>query len=248
MKIIVVTPVYNSQKYILQCINSFLKQTYKNKLQIIVNDCSTDLTHNFVEPYSRRYKNDLIYANSKVNGGALASHLIAMKIIEQKNLAKDEDIIVHLDGDDNLIDEKVLEFVAKFYTENTKFWLTYGDYISTDGSPSVNKSATNNNFRDKILNGGWCYSHLRTFKWHLWKKLDKKDLLDENGRIYTSAGDVAIMTPLLEMAGCDRVIKIAKPLMIYNRDNPLNEDKKDLSDQVRCAISISSKKPYERVT
>ncbi|MBK9132729.1 MAG: glycosyltransferase [Gammaproteobacteria bacterium] len=50
----IVTPVYNGEAYLAQCIESVLGQTYHNWEYIIVNNCSTDGTPAIVERYARR--------------------------------------------------------------------------------------------------------------------------------------------------------------------------------------------------
>jgi len=48
----VVTPVWNGEKYLRQCIESVLAQTYANWEYIIVNNCSTDATLEIAEGYA----------------------------------------------------------------------------------------------------------------------------------------------------------------------------------------------------
>ena len=48
----VLTPVYNGGKYLTECIESVLAQTYRNFEYIIVNNCSTDMTLEIAENYA----------------------------------------------------------------------------------------------------------------------------------------------------------------------------------------------------
>lgn len=56
-KISIIVPVYNMEKYLGQCLDSILKQTYENIEIIVVNDGSTDQTllicHQYAEKDSR---------------------------------------------------------------------------------------------------------------------------------------------------------------------------------------------------
>jgi glycosyltransferase involved in cell wall biosynthesis len=55
----VITPVYNGEKYLAECIESVLAQTYKNWEYIIVNNCSTDGTLKIAKEYAAQ--NDRIW-------------------------------------------------------------------------------------------------------------------------------------------------------------------------------------------
>ncbi len=50
----VVTPVYNGEKYLAECIESILAQTYQNWEYIIVNNCSTDRSLEIAQQYARQ--------------------------------------------------------------------------------------------------------------------------------------------------------------------------------------------------
>lgn len=50
----VVTPVYNAEKYLAECIESVLAQTYQNWEYVIVNNCSSDHSLEIAERYAQR--------------------------------------------------------------------------------------------------------------------------------------------------------------------------------------------------
>lgn len=65
----VVIPAFNSEKYIAECIDSVLLQTYQNFEIIIIDDGSTDNTVDIVSGY----KNDLIKLFHQKNSGSAAA-------------------------------------------------------------------------------------------------------------------------------------------------------------------------------
>ena len=78
-----------------------------------------------------------------------------------------------IDGDDQLADENSLQIVADTYARDD-CWMTYGSYRSPDGErdpicrPYADEVIDTNGYRKTR----WLASHLKTFKYKLWKKLD----------------------------------------------------------------------------
>ena len=64
----IIVPVYNVEKYLVNCLDSIINQTYKNFEIIIINDGSTDNSYSILENYAQNYPN-LIRVFSKENGG-----------------------------------------------------------------------------------------------------------------------------------------------------------------------------------
>ena len=57
-KISVLVPVYNTEKTLSKCLDSILKQTIINDIEIvIVNDGSTDNSQAIIDNYVDKYKN-----------------------------------------------------------------------------------------------------------------------------------------------------------------------------------------------
>ena len=66
-KITVIVPVYNVENYLNKCLDSIIKQTYKNLEIIVVNDGSTDNSGTICQEYAQK-DNRIVYIE-KENGG-----------------------------------------------------------------------------------------------------------------------------------------------------------------------------------
>ncbi len=77
-KVSVIIPAYNVEKYIEQCLESVLNQTYKNLEVIIIDDCSTDNTYKILKEYARNDNRIRLYRQNK-NGGASRARNTGMK-------------------------------------------------------------------------------------------------------------------------------------------------------------------------
>ncbi|MDR2967648.1 MAG: glycosyltransferase [Methanobacteriaceae archaeon] len=69
-KISVIIPVYNSEKYIEQCLDSVLNQTFEDIEVICVDDGSTDNSLNILEKYASEDDRIIIIANEHKGSGA----------------------------------------------------------------------------------------------------------------------------------------------------------------------------------
>jgi hypothetical protein len=133
--------------------------------------------------------------------------------------------------------------------QDPNIWVTYGDYSTTDGSPSICRPINPSTSPREYIKAGWIFSHLRTFRFNVLQTLKKESLFTKESppRLFPAAPDVALMAPILELAGYDRVKYINDVLCVYNRDNPLGEDKSKLNMQIACAVTIASYPPYSRL-
>ena len=59
----IVTPVYNGEKFLADCIESILAQSYENWEYIIVNNCSTDRSLAIAEKYAEKDARIKIFSN-----------------------------------------------------------------------------------------------------------------------------------------------------------------------------------------
>lgn len=102
MKLSVIIPVYNVEKYIEECLDSVVKQSVDNVEVICVNDGSTDNSLKVLQEYEKKY--NYIYVYSKENGGLSSARNYG---IEKAT----GDYIFFLDSDDMLADCDCFSFI-----------------------------------------------------------------------------------------------------------------------------------------
>ena len=76
----IVTPAYNAEAYLRECIESVLAQTYPNWDYTIVNNCSTDHTLDIAREYAARDSRIRVRCNEK-HVGVIENHNIAFRQI-----------------------------------------------------------------------------------------------------------------------------------------------------------------------
>jgi cellulose synthase/poly-beta-1,6-N-acetylglucosamine synthase-like glycosyltransferase len=239
----IVTPFYNCSNYLPACIKSVKNQINQNFKMYLIDDYSEDNWQEKVYQFNDVCGKMNFIKNSE-RRFALKNISDAIDSIEDIN---NEDIIILLDGDDWLSCDAVLSHLEKTYN-NKKCLVTYGNYrFYPHGGKGVEPSKypqeviDNNLYRKDI----WRASHLRTFKYKVWKEINKKDLKYDNGEFLRFAYDQAIMLPLMEMVG-GKAEFIPETLMVYNRNNPINVDKTQQTDQQISAAITRSRQSYEK--
>tara|TARA_R110000868_G_scaffold125290_1_gene331130 strand:- start:362 stop:1105 length:744 start_codon:yes stop_codon:yes gene_type:complete len=118
----IITPVYNSEKYLADNISSVLAQTYKNWELILVDDCSSDTSEIICESFEKNDSRIKYYRLAKNSGAGIARN----KAIEMAN----GKFIAFLDSDDTWYPKK-LEKQLNFMKEND-YHFTFTDYNMVD--------------------------------------------------------------------------------------------------------------------
>lgn len=239
-------PVYNAENYIGKCLDSIEGQDYPFFDVLVIDDHSTDGTWDIVQSFN---VNCIRNCERK---GALHNLVSGIKIFGR-------DIIVTVDGDDFLSEDKVLTYLNDIYDEDV--WMTYGSFLPLSGKYKdtcqpfdniiwankegilENYSVTTETYRKSPF---WVTSHLRTFRKQLWDRIKDEDLRDTDGRYYQTAGDLAFMYPMIEMAD-SHCRFIPHTLYVYNDLNPICDGTIRGMEQLRTAERIKAKKEYERI-
>ncbi|MBN2676183.1 MAG: glycosyltransferase family 2 protein, partial [Alphaproteobacteria bacterium] len=73
-KITIIIPVYNTEKYLHQCLKSIEEQTDKSFKKIYVDDASTDRSLQILEEYEKKDKNITVLSLKENTGGGAAKN------------------------------------------------------------------------------------------------------------------------------------------------------------------------------
>ena len=183
----IMVPVYNCGDYVQNALISVLNQDYDNFECIVVDDCSTDNTANTITSFIE--DNDcgdyFTFIENPQRMGICYNHYNMIQTMD----ADDDDVLITLDGDDWLANNDVLKNLDGIYQDDEDVWLTYGSYVEYptgrssnfhigEYSPIVKTTGT------LRTDDGWKARQLRTFKYFLAKRIEKEDLLDEDGSFY----------------------------------------------------------------
>ena len=240
-RIIVITPFYNPGEFLEQCVASLITQKYDNFHIVFIDDASTD------DSFDRLPKNDdrVTIIRNDVRKTALENIHNALM-----NECEPDDIAVFVDGDDWLSNKKVLSFINDFYNQHD-CWIMYGQSSWTDGRRGFASSYSAEEFSN-LRKSPFKVSHLRTFRAGLYQKIIEQDidflsLKDANGDFYKMTYDVAILFPIMEMAGYEKIKFNDTILYIYNRSNPISDDRVNQALQTRIHIEISNKPSFKKI-
>lgn len=126
-KISVVVPVYNVEKYIQECVNSLLGQSYNNLEIILVDDGSTDNSGKICDDFAQ--KDDRIKVIHKKNGGLSSAREAGID-------RATGDYIMLVDGDD-WIDKRTVQSCVHAVKENVLIDCVLFSYVKEFDNNSV---------------------------------------------------------------------------------------------------------------
>lgn len=174
IKFSIIIPVYNISNYISECVNSVLKQSFKDYEIILVNDGSIDDSFNICLNYSKKYKN--VRLINQQNGGLSSARNAGINQAEG-------DYLLFLDGDDFWKDGEFLENLNCIIETNSPDTIifSYSYYYSKDRIKEYQFdlseiSSSSNNFSDNL------YSLIDNGIWYpsAWNKCIRRNIVTIN--------------------------------------------------------------------
>lgn len=239
----VVVPFYNASQYLRKCIESISAQNYENFRLHLIDDVSTDDSHEVAATAVTDFGLSHLtqqYATNEKRVGALANQIWAIKYFSN------DSIVVLIDGDDALTnDPNAFKKINQQYHDGAD--MTYGsmwsmaDNVSLIAQEYPNEVFKQKSFKDYRFPWEIPYTHLRSFKVEAFNRIDDSDLRDSDGNYFKAGGDTALFYALINVCEAGSVRPIRDILYLYNDLNPINDYKVNSPEQVKNTAEIKAK-------
>jgi len=214
MKISIIIPVYNVEKYLRTCLDSVVNQTWRDVEGIVVDDASPDNSREIIKEYERRYPDRIkgVYLDENLCLGGARNKGLEVAV---------GDYITYLDSDDYL-DVTMCEKMAKRAVE-TGADLVYCDaYRNFEGMDK--KVWVSYQFDSEMGDVTDANRNLLMFNYgYAWGKLIRKSILVDNNIFFPEHRkyEDILFIPLV-MQSVQKVAYVQEPLYYYLiRDNSI---------------------------
>lgn len=235
MRFSVLVPVYNVEKYLEQCLDTLVGQTFKDFEVLLTDDGSTDKSGAICDKYAERYPK-IFKVFHKKNEGLMLTRRFGLKKAQGE-------YIVFVDSDD-YVSPKLLEVLDATIGKYACDMVLYNFYRFVEGEGEltpVNVSFPNETVfvgeAKKELYAAFIFDRVLV---NIWIKAVRRDIIDTDADYKywnaAKAEDVIQTFPLFDKA--EKIVFIDKPLYYY-RKNPgsmtLNIKSSDFDDYIKCA-------------
>ena len=233
VKVSIIIPVYNVEKYISQCLESAINQSLKDIEIIIVDDCGSDNSMDIAKEYAKNDSRIKIIKNRQ-NQGPFTSRNNAV-------LAANGEYLVFLDSDD-FLDLRACE-IAYNATKNGYYDIvTFGSYYWNNNSASVFSEFERSSFDSWDEFANWLFRS-KNISWNLWGRLIKRDIYQANLDFLISINSRLIMAEdVLAMFviyhNCQRLNFISDMLYCYRYNPSSSTNDKSIENLKNCIDSF----------
>ena len=148
MKVSFIIPIYNVEKFLEQCVDSVLNQTYQDIEVILVDDGSPDTCPAICDNYAK--KDNRVKVVHKPNGGLSDARNAGLEVATG-------DYVIFMDSDDFWLHNDDLErlvskanefpnvdfigFNCGYYNQSSNSYIPWSDYNPSLGTPMTNSEA-----------------------------------------------------------------------------------------------------------
>lgn len=168
----IILPVFNAERFLPQCLDSILRQTYQDWELIAVDDGSKDGSMEILKSYEKR--DNRIHIISKKNEGVSIARNIALKHAHG-------DYIYFVDSDDIVMSEALMILVKAMESNKTTF--VKSDFLPIDEQGKqvfINKKQViRRRYDGKVMDSEKFFKKILMKEYFLWTCLFRKDIIEK---------------------------------------------------------------------
>ena len=169
----IILPVFNAERFLPQCLDSILRQTYQDWEMIAVDDGSKDGSMEILKSYEKR--DNRIHIISKKNEGVSIARNIALKHAHG-------DYIYFVDSDDIVMPEGLMILVKAM--ESSKATFVKSDFLPIDEQGKqvfINKKQVIcRRYDGKVMDSEKFFKKILLKEYFLWTCLFRKEIIEKN--------------------------------------------------------------------
>lgn len=169
----IILPVFNAERFLSQCLDSILRQTYQDWELIAVDDGSKDGSIEILKSYEKR--DHRIHIISKKNEGVSIARNIALEHAHG-------DYIYFVDSDDIVMPEALMILVKAM--DSNKATFVKSDFLPIDEQGKqvfINKKQViRGRYDGKVMNSEKFFKKILMKEYFLWTCLFRKDIIVKN--------------------------------------------------------------------
>lgn len=209
MLLSIIIPVYNAEKYLDECVESILRQTYTDYELILVDDGSKDKSPAMLDGYAAR--DPRVHVIHKPNGGQSTARNAGLAIATG-------DYIAHLDSDDFFLHDRVLAEIAEACTDGVDIVaFKYKKYFDDTGAYGADTPSLADIPTDDYSTVITRLVEIDAFFCSAWSKVVRHDILRAGGIRFDESSRCEDMDWYFRVVCQSRSMKLVDDVMVGYR-------------------------------
>ncbi len=203
-------PIYNGEKYIEECLNSILNQSFGDFELVIFDDASTDMTYNICERYALKDSRIILK-----KGDAGREWVLAMNRFLGE--ARGE-YITFIDGDDYISPKHFENIINAFEQQDADAVIASYAIVDQNGKPldwyAVTLDADRTYTQEEIIRECLLTNNIEGFRWN---KAFRKEIYSKNGIQYENTFAEDMIGTFKALSCSKKVVHLAGVTYFYRQ-------------------------------
>lgn len=213
IKVSVIIPAFNVEKYISKCFESLINQTMNDFEIICVDDASTDGTYEIAKKYEEKYLNIKVKRNVENKGAGLTRNTGLKE-------AKGE-YVIFLDADDTYLPELLSKMYDAIIVADADISICKADFIDGYGNILQSGCGWNENLikKDCIRKSDDRGHLMQAISYPPWYKLVRKSFLFENNIWFQDLPNTNDVYYSIMIEACaKKIVFVKESLILYQNE------------------------------